>query len=401
MICFISALTLMINVPVQADEIVGRMSAVYGYALNDMIFEYGVMKTENPDDALSDASGAEISPGGIIYADILNFDANTNPYLVIFTANSDTRCAEAHVWRYDEESKKAVKIACLEKSYANLPRDCMGEFNIGYNDEKRYISYKEYENNVPISAEYYTVMDGEAFMYVNPPKNVFDVGVMNFNCAYFHPGVDVSQYNKTLDNFFTALKNAAADSVTYDDIAERLKPNDEASVESVLAKAVCYNDFDITRYQSMEEYRAALDIKTCKDRFYLITNMYNLGNELYYVRFSTDRSFYNYTLLRRSANVENGYQILKVVTDCIPLSDSELKQISRDYSRNTLLFKKAPGSLHLKSKLALEKADWQLPKIPIQKCFDAKIKIPAALLGGGVSLALLTGLWFVLTIDDE
>ena len=44
---------------------------------------------------------------------------------------------------------------------------------------------------------------------------------------------------------------------------------------------------------------------------------------------------------------DNGYQILKVRTDCIPLSDRELKQIKADYDRNTLLYKKSKGTLKL------------------------------------------------------
>ena len=386
---------------VYADEIVGRMSAAYAYALNDILLEYGAMKTEAPGEALIDTEGGEISPGGTVYADMVNFDANNDPYMVVFTANSVERTAEAHIWSYDEQMKKAVKIAKLDKSYADIGRNQMGEFNLGYNGDKRYISYKTYENNVLVSEEYYTVMSGETFMYVNTPKNVCDSGIMDFNCAYFHPNVDISYYNKTLNTFFTDLKNAAADSVTIEDIAERLSTEDEAEVENILSKAVCYSDFDILRCKSMQEYRAALDSQNCHDRFYLITNMYDLGDEIYYVRFSTDRSFYNYTLLRRSGSADGGYQILKVITDCIPLSDSELKMIKEEYSRCPLLFKKAHGSLKLKSGISAENLGIKLPKLNVEKKLDSKVRIPAALIGGGISLALITALWFVLTSDDE
>lgn len=408
LICSLSALTLFAGTvsyadepPSKPDSASGRMSAAYGYALNDMLFEYGAMKTEAPDDELIDISGAEISPGGIVYADLISFDAEKSPYLVIFTANSDTRSAEVHIWGYDEAQRSTKKIAELNRSYADIPRDCMGEFNIGYNGDKRYISYKEYRDNTPVSSEYYTIIDGEAFMYINTPPNVYDVGVMNFNCAYFHPGVDISNYNQQLSKFFTNLKNTAADSVTYEDISERLRLEDEEAIEAVLSRAVNYDDFDILRYSSMQKYREALDTKTCSDRFYLITNMYDLGDEIYYVRFSTDRSFYNYTLLRRSSGAEGGYQILKVATDCIPLSDSELRQIKESYSRCTLLFKEAAGSLHLKNTINLFELDLKLPELNIRKIFDAKIKAPAALLGGGISLGLLTVLWFILSSDDD
>lgn len=387
------------NMSVFADDTAGITAASYGYALNDTIAEYGVIKTQNPDDALIDETGAEINPGGTVYADLISFEENSKPYLVIFTANSDTSCAEVHIWKYDSEQGKAVEIAEITKPYNTIQRNRMGEFNIGYNDEKRYISYKEYENNVLISEEYYTVMDSDAVMFVNTPKNVYDVGVMNFNCAYFHPGIDVSNYNKTLDNFFMKLKNDAADSVTYEDISERLKTEYETQIEKVLAKAVGYSDFDIMRFKSMEEYRTALDMPNCSDRFYLITNMYNLGDEIYYVRFSTDRSFYNYTLLRRTDSTEDGYQILKVRADCIPLSDKELENIKADYSRSTLLFKKSRSKMPLKTITA--EFDINLPKLDIEKMFDSKIRVPAALIGGGVCLALMTFLWFVIASDDE
>ena len=82
---------------VYADEIVGRMSAAYAYALNDILLEYGAMKTDAPGEALIDTEGGEISPGGTVYADMVNFDANNDPYMVVFTANSVERTAEAHI----------------------------------------------------------------------------------------------------------------------------------------------------------------------------------------------------------------------------------------------------------------------------------------------------------------
>ena len=396
-ICVISAVTVFCSGTIYADEIEGRMSAAYGYALNDTMREYGVVKGAKGEEFI-DPYGGEISPGGIVHAEILNFDANNSPYLVIFCMNSDTRSAEAHVWRYDEETKKAVKLAKIDKPYHNIGRDRMGEFNVGYDDEKRYISYKQYENNILVSEEYYTVINNEAFMYVNKPKNVYDVGIMNFNCAYFHPNVDISGHNKLLGDFFSKLKNVAADSVTFEDMAERPTLEEEDKLEDVLSRAVHYTSFDILKCSSMQDYRKMLDeTATCTDRFYLITNMYDLGNELYYVRFSTDRSFYNYTLLRRSNNIDGGYQILRVNADCIPLSDSELKQIAEEYSRCPLLYKKATGNVKLKS--SIKKLN--LPKVNVEKKLDEKVKVPVALIGGGIGAALLTVLWFVLSMSDD
>lgn len=377
------------------------MSASYGYTVNDMIFEYGAMKTDFPGGEFTDPAGGDIAPGGIVYADLISFDEGRNPYLTVFTANSDTRCAEAHIFSYNAEDHVTEKIAEISKPYYSIESFRTGEFCIGYSGAKPYIAYKEYENGAPVLSEVYTVIDGAAYMYVNAPAGAGETGIMSFNRAYFRSGIDISDYNKSLDTFFTKLKNTAADSVTYEDIAERLSADDENAVEGALAKAVNYNYFDISWYKSMEEYRQALDIKTCSDRFYLITNMYDLGDEIYYVRFSTDRSFYNFTLLRRTPSAEGGYQILKVATDCIPLSDSELRAIKEEYSRNTLLFKKASGSLRLKSAAETAAAEIGLPQLEIGKIFDEKIKAPAALLGGGISLALLTILWFILLSDDE
>lgn len=377
------------------------MSAAYGYSLNDMLWEYGVIKSDEPTQEFFDANGGEISPGGIVYADVINFDANDNPYLVTFTMNSDTRAGEVHVWKYNEKTKKSEKIAKLSKDYASITPDRMGEFNLGSNGEKRYVSYKEYENNILVSEEYYTVINGDMFMYVNKPKNVYDWGIMNFNNSYFHPNVNVTDYNKPLDTFFSALKDAAADSVTLEDLADRLDSSDEQRLEGILSEAVNYTNFDILNCKTIDDYNERLSQKTCTDRFYLITNVYDLGDELYYVRFSTDRSFYNYTLLRRTDSLPEGYQILKVNADCIPLSDSELLQIKEEYSRCPLLYKKAPGRIKSKKTSRLEAFGIKLPKISIEKKLDEKIKLPIALLGGGVGLALITALWFVLTIGDD
>lgn len=405
-ICSISILLSGITVDhtALADEPVGKMSAVYGYVLNDYIATYGAVTTSETNSALYDENGGTISPTGVVYGDVVNFDDNENPYLVIYITEGIYNTASCHIWKYNEQTEAAERIAILEKEYDSIDRNKMGEFNLGWNDEKRYITYKEYVDHNVVNAEYYTVIDGDALMYVNNPKDVYEAGIMDFNAYYFHPGVDVSNYNQTLNNFFDDLKNAAADSVTYEDIAERLTPEDEARVEAVLSKAVSYENFDISDYDSMDKYQAALREPTNSDRFYLISNMYNLGDEIYYVRFSTDKSYYNYALLRRSDSVENGYQILKVSTDCIPLADRELKQLKEEYSRNTLLYKKAKGYLKLQKKVKEPSGAPEVtkaPKILIDKIIDSRMRIPSACIGGGIAIALLTILWVCLYGSDE
>ena len=71
---------------VVADEPVGKMAAVYAYVLNNYLYTYSSMHTENAGDYLSISE--DNIPNGVVYSDIVNFDANENPYLVIFLADS-------------------------------------------------------------------------------------------------------------------------------------------------------------------------------------------------------------------------------------------------------------------------------------------------------------------------
>ena len=247
-------------------------------------------------------------------------------------------------------------------------------------------------------------MDAETFEYVNAPQVLSEIGVMDFSNSYFHSNLDISNFNENIAQFFDDLKNAAADSVTYENIADRLSDEDEQQIETVLKDVVKYSDFDIANYTSMDEYKKALDVEPNGDRFYLISEAYDLGDEIYYIRFSTDRSYYNYALLRRSDDAENGYQILKVRTDCIPLSDRELKQIKTDYDRNTLLYKKAKGSLKLCKESKYETdtpKETKEPIIQIEKSLSSSARLPIICIGGGIAVALLTILWVYMYSDND
>lgn len=379
-----------------ADEPVGKMSSVYAYVLNDYLYTYGSMHTENPGDSIRGNI-----PHGIVYSDIVNFDNNQNPYLVIFLADADYSVASCHIWKYDEVKEKAERIAILDINYTLFAQGHGGLFSLGSNEEKRYIIYSTLENGNVTHNDYYTVVNGDAFEYVNAPLVLSQSGVMDFGSDYFHSNVDISNYNKHIGEFFDRLKNSAADSVTFDNISERLRDEDEAQIEAVLKNAVGFTDFDIANYSSIDEYKKALNIPAGEDKFYLISEAYNLGDEIYYIRFSTDRTYYNYALLRRSDDAENGYQILKVRTDCIPLSDRELRQIKTDYDRNTLLYKKSKGSLSLlrHSKYGEENSKPSL--IKLEKSIDKKSHLPIVCIGGGVAIALLTILWVYLYSDNN
>lgn len=384
-----------------ADEPVGKMSSVYAYVLNDYLFTYGAMHTDEAGGAFT-AQAGNYPPSGVIYGDIVNFDANENPYLVIFFAESENTSASCHVWKYDEKKEQAQQIAVLDINYSQLPDGHVGVFSLGSSGEKRYIIYETYIDNLPAGADYYTAINGDAFEYVNAPVVMQKTGIMDFSNNYFHSGIDISYFNRTIGGFFDTLKNSAADSVTFEDIAERLSDEDEAQIEAVLKNAVSFEDFDIADYSSMEEYRSALNVPPNGDRFYLISEAYNLGDEIYYIRFSTDRSYYNYALLRRSDDAQNGYQILKVRTDCIPLSDRELKQIKTEYSRSTLLYKASKGSLKLvRASETDEVKPSKEPLLKIEKSLTERTRLPAVCIGGGIAVALLTLLWVYMYSDND
>ncbi len=396
---FIAVSSLSVNVLAKEkkESSNGIMTSVYGYKLNDYLTDYGVVSTNAPDGFLSIADGVGTSEdGGIVYADLVDFNNNGKPFLVIYLMDKNSECFEVHIFGYNKETNEADLIGIISKPYSQLDANSNGEFNIAHNNNKHYISYKVYNNHVLSHSEYYTVIDNDAFMYIKEPVGVADVGIMDFNNEYFHSGMDLSFYNKTLGEFFKKLKDTTADSVTLEDICERLDSDEEARLEDALAKAVNYCDFDISRFKYMAEYRSAMDYTNNSDRFYLISNMYSLGEEIYYVRFSTDRSYYNYALFRRSDSAPDGYQLLKVRTDCIPLSDVELAKIYDEYKRNTLLMKKSRNKLELAKAQKESETKINIPKVEIEKKVSSDLRVPLALVGGGVALGVLVIVWIIL-----
>lgn len=382
----------------------GRMSAVYGYVLNDYINTYGVISTEHQ---WGNTTGKKGRPEGVIYADIVNFDNNENPYLVIFVADGSYSYASCHIWSYNEEKEKAKRIAVLNEKYSDI-RGRRGGFFIGWDDNKRYILYKEFSGDRIYSEECYTVINGEAFRYVNAPSVGNDVAVIDFNNAGIRSYTDISGYNVALTKFFDSLKNAAAESVTYEDIADKITGEEAELLEKTAANAAGFDNFNIEDYSTIEEYEAALKKESGNERFYLISNIYALGDEMYYVRFSTDISYYNYVLLRRTDREEEKYQILKVRKDCIPLSDRELRQLKDEYLKSTLLYKKAKDSLIPQGEAGANRDTlkndnmFDIPKIiSIPKVFDARITKPAALLGAAVVISMLVGLWIYFLEHDD
>lgn len=392
-LCAISIVMSQIAVPAGAEYDSGKMASVYGYVLDDYIRTYGVISNEYPDGSPDSGYGTT----GVVYGDIVQLDNEMPPYLVIYLTEAKYHTASCHIWAYNEEAKKAERVAILEKDY-NKIIETNGEFRLGWTDDKRYIIYKEYYRGQLCAAEYYTMAGTDAFRYVNNPPYVNEVGIMDFNRYYFHSGVDVSYYNKPLSVFYDSLKNSAADSIQLENFADRLGNEDEDALEKTASKVIGFKSFDIADYSSTYEYEQAVQSPETEDRFYLITHVYNLGDEIYYLRFSTNRSYYNYALLRKTDMIEDGYQILKVMTDCIPLSASELESIKNSYTKNNLLYKKSKTSLKAQKNTA-PKATRE-PKIKVNKVIDRRLRLPAACIGGAIVLALLTLLWIKLYNDD-
>lgn len=402
LLCLICVFVLSVSttvVTVKADEISGKTASVFAYALNDAIYNYGVVSTAECGGYISVDCDNGIYPTGVIYADIINFDNNETPYLVIFRADNNRGCISADIYKYNTKTKTADLVTVLSKGF-NLPGGVIGEFCLGFNAEKRFIVYNEYTDTVKSKTEYYTVMDGTAFQYVVAPEYADEAAVLSFSSVLLHPETDVSNYNDYLDIFFSKLKNASADSVTHTDISDYITDSEEEKIENVLTNATKIGFLDIAEFSSMTEYETALENGNSPTLFYLITHMYDLGDEIYYVRFSADCSFYNYAILRRTSSLESGYQILSVRTDSIPLSDVELESAKDSYMRSNLVMKKASGTIELEnmpkeSILQLEKP------ISVPKVINPGIKKPIALIGGGVCLVLFIALWIYMASDDE
>lgn len=403
LICLICVFTIFLTVCTPqafTDDMSGKAASVYGYMLNDEMVQYGVLTTSEVNESIPVYAASGIYPSGVIYADIINFDSNDNPYLVIFRADSVLQGICTDIYRYDCESAEAVPVATLVKG-CSQQAGITGEFALGFNETSRYIVYNEYLNGEKISAEYYTIIDGTAYKFVCNPDYAQESGIVSFNSETLYPCVDISGYNHYLDDFFSSLKNAAANSVTYEDLYEKLSAGEENRIETVLTRAARFTSLDIGAFADISEYDAALAAPDTDNIFYLITHLYDLGEEIYYVRFATNKSFYNYALLRRTNSIDEGYQILSVKTDSIPLSDTELDALREVYSHNKLLYKKAKGSIvEERPLITITKPEREKP-LTLPKLFDPRWRKPAGCIGGGVCLALIVLFWFTMVSDDD
>lgn len=401
LLCFISLFTFSLSAmttDVCADDYNGDKPSLFAYTLNDAMVNFGVLSTDELGGYKDIDFDSGIFPTGVIYADIIDFDDNESPYLVIFRSDSTRGCASALMYRYDEHKREASLVNIISKGY-NLPEGVCGEMTIGYNDTKRYIIYNEYTEGVKTKSEYYTAIDGEGYSYLTPPAAVEETGVLSFNCHMLHPEVDVSGGNHYLSDFFSKLKNMAADSVSYPDISDAAREEEIIKIEKVLKTAAKHRHFDIGQYSDIPGYKAALADTDADNTFYSITNLYDIGQQLYYVRFATDQSFYNFALLRRTNAISEEYQIVAVRCDAIPFSDLELANAKETYTHNKLLYRRARGSI---TEMAGSFKLFDIkPVIPMPKVIGQDCRRSIGLIGGGMCILLFAFLWIHMGSDPE
>jgi RNA polymerase sigma factor (sigma-70 family) len=137
-------------------------------------------------------------------------------------------------------------------------------------------------------------------------------------------------FSDYLSIFFSLLKDGAAQNVGYTNILGEITDDEHEKLSRVLSRTAEFTEtFDIGNYSTMAEYSLAVNRHNGNGKFNAITNIYDLGDELYYVRYSTDLCFYNGTVLRRTDKATGNYQILNVRNDCIPFSDAQYEDSVR------------------------------------------------------------------------
>ncbi len=395
LLCFISALVFLIApASALAIDTENTYATSYAYTLNSAMLGNGVVSTENCGDYIPFGEGF---PNGVLYADLVEFSNNTIPCLLIFRA--EDRCVAVDIYKYD--GKTAEYITTIRKMY-EAPANTTVEVALGDNKTNRFIVFNEYTDGILSKQEHYTVLNGDAYYCVETPDNVTSCGVVSFSDTALHPEVDVSVYNKYLDLFFSSLKDMSAENVSYTNILDDITESEKETISRVLKKTAEFSTFDIGDYATMSEYSLAVKKHEGEGSFNAITHIYDLGEELYYVRYSTDICFYNGTILRRCDTALDNYQILCVRNDFIPLSDNELLGLKEAYLKNKLVLQKSVGSMERKSDPVIK-----VSKLDIEEKFDLPqmispdLRKPIALIGGGVCLALFVLLWYFMSSNDD
>ena len=395
LLCFVCALMLCLaQTSAFATDTDNSYATSYAYALNSAMLGNGVVSTESCGDYIL---FGENYPTGVLYADLVEFSNNTTPCLLIF--RTEDNCVAVDIYKYN--GKTAEYITTIRKSYA-VPANTTVEVALGDNRINRFIVFNEYTDGILSNQEHYTVLNGNAYCAVKTPENVTFCGVVSFSDSALHPEVDVSVYNKYLDMFFSTLKDMSAENVSYTNILDDITEQEKEKISRVLKKTAEFNTFDIGDYATMSEYSLAVKMHEGEGKFNAITHIYDLGEELYYVRYSTDICFYNGTILRRCDTALDNYQILCVRNDFIPLSDMELSGLKEAYLKNKLVLQKSAGTMERKSDpvIKINKLDIE-KKVDLPQMVSPNLRKPVALIGGGVCLALFVLLWYFISSNDD
>lgn len=374
-------------------------ASVYANTLNSAMLNCGVVSTPECGGFVDLTQGC---PTGVIYADIVKFTNDAEPCLVLMYSDGNNECVSVDIYRYDKKKKTAKVITTIRKPY-NIEKSRIAEIALAEGGDYRYIAYTEYEGDVAVVEDYYTIIKNNAFERVDAPNAKSLSGVLSFTDSYIHPEVDVSYYNEPLSVFFSTLKDYAASNVSYTDVYDDITREERDRLSRVLKRTAEFDyPFDIGEYSTMSEYSLAVNEHNGNGVFNAITNVYDLGDGLYYVRYSTDRCFYNGTILRRTDKVTDNYQLLCVRNDFIPFSDTELQNLKEAYLKNRLVLEKSAGGIELKNEPVIEVNKLNIEKkIDVPQLVSPSLRKPLALIGGGLCLALFIVLWIFMSSDDK
>ncbi len=392
--CFSFSIT-----PVSAGDM--PWASPFAYALNNSILENGSISTENSGDFISVNCDIGQYPQGVIYADLMTFDNNYEQYLVVVRSDSYRGGVSVDVYNYNETINSAELLTVISKGY-NMADGVVREISWGHNATRRYIVFSDYQNGERIHSEYYTVIDGVMYLSMSEPQETALSGVVTFGRTYLHPEVDVSYFNEALSVFFSSLKDYSSEEIGYENILDNISRDEIDDLKIVLNKTAGFSSFDISDYNTMAEYALAVKAHDGEAELNAITHVYALGEELYYVRYSTDQCFYNGAVLRRTDAVLDNYQILLVRNDFIPFSQAEAENIKDTYLKSKLLLEKSEETIETKDKpffsfnrLNIEK------KMDVPKVISGDLRLPIALIGGGLILALFVALCVIMGKDED
>ncbi len=393
-VCFSFSIT-----PVSAGDAPWANS--FAYTLNDAILNHGSLSTENTGEYLGVNCDAGIYPQGVIYADLMTFDNNYEQYLVVVRSDSYRGGVFVDIYKYDEVTNEVTLLSVLSKGY-NIADGLVRELSWGHNDTRRYIVFSDYQNGERVHSEYYTVIDGVMYLSMTEPEATGLSGVVTFGRTYLHPEVDISYFNDQLSLFFSSLKEYSAEEIEYKNILDNITRDEIDDLKIVLNKTAGFSNFDINDYDTMAEYALSVKAHDGEAELNAITHVYDLGEELYYIRYSTDECYYNGAVLRRTDAVLDNYQILLVRNDFIPFSQNEAENIRDTYLKSKLLMEKSEDTIETKdkplfsfNKLNIEK------KMDVPKIISGDMRLPVALIGGGIILALFVVLCVIMGKDDE